>query len=208
MLQNSCISVVDYLGMETCDQCGPDVTQALSNTMDLFKSEWSKLSFLRRKKICFYVFFNPASIYDGWDIKGLVEGDHSPAKAAAKCGEERSEGTNKCFKTVRVDGGCHYRWSVNYILYGAAAKFCDINPNRLLERFLAYSVPKDIYEGTSQTPDKLLWMLAGYRGWSPGKSPNGPSKYSSCKACKVPAAVSVYQGRVGSLKWDENGNVY
>ena len=123
-IQNVPTSLIDILGLASCNQCGPDVTTAVDNTLkkvDNAFSEWGESNPSRQRSACeaLYSFGDGSAGVSGggaWDIVKLAE--------AGKGGRKDIQGTGECKKTVVYKGKCYHVGAVNYVLFGKMNALC------------------------------------------------------------------------------------
>jgi RHS repeat-associated protein len=164
-LRNDALNHYDALGLLCRPTCGPDVTTALMRTLDQLKTKWSTLNPSDRITHC-GEFRNPAN---GWDITTLHTGNYSPpgSSIGSLCGNNFGDPNSSCLKSVWVDGGCHYRGSVNYVLYGLMFKLCGFRQDLGWADISAYK----LYTAGANLHAAIQWYDAGYDLWPLATTP-------------------------------------
>ena len=117
-LQNDPNDQVDIFGLACADQCGPDVTTAVQNTLQNVENRFNDWAAIpgKQRSAC-------EALYDGgladgaWDIKELAAAGKSEG-----CGSLM--GTGKCKATVAYKGKCYHAGAVNYVLFGKMNALC------------------------------------------------------------------------------------
>ena len=193
---NSPIGNIDVRGLCTarcsdswyekkCAKCGPDISDSL---MRLQVDVQMRFNRLRRKKSedaddsC--SIFRPKSFDElfyatvGWDIRRLAFYDVSlkDGSGAVQC--PYGDG---CDETVFVNGQCHWKWSVNYVLFGWMARLCNCSKKRMvnLVRLWKLTKPKDYFKIGSA----VNFARAGYEGFPANSIVPKEDEHSHCQQC-------------------------
>jgi len=182
-VQNDPVNRYDMLGLSSsengdsskCKVCGPDITGVLSRTIDDVESTFARLPRSQQRDVC-----NSIVSAGGWDIMGLRTGSYTQ-----QCGE-----SGDCAQSVWVDGGCHYRGSVNYVLYGTMFRLCGKSERWMRMTIWIYKRGAGNY-GPSQD-----WAKAGFDGW-PGASTPSPDR-PQCAECEHSSQLQHFHGFAGS----------
>ena len=112
----------------------------------------------------YYLFtgvFEAATIhYAVAKIVGLAFGD---MRIRRENGVSRCPFGNGCSETVMVNGQCHWKWSVNYLLFGWMAKLCDCPKERMSKLIRAWKTikPKD-YGKINNAVSFAEWAYDGF----------------------------------------------
>ena len=115
---NSPIALIDILG-KNC--CGPDVTDAVKQTLINIETAFKKIPNEKQRSACESLYAqNDAQA--SWDILSLANmgrlPNYKPFKGAFY-------GTGKCKQTVMFNGRCRYAGGVNYAAYGKMNQLCN-----------------------------------------------------------------------------------
>jgi len=185
---NNPISSYDLLGLKGC--CGPDGTVALDATLQQAENRFNSASVFGKVKGCFYMFINPITAMDAWDLT---------------C---NSGGSGQgCENTITIKGGCYHPWEVNYALYGRGAKLCKgffflaRNQAWLYKMTIKALVNLGMNDHPGSwygTPESIFEWSPQVSGWSKygfdGTIPPTPNRYKDCK-------TSSREGQVALKKW-------
>jgi hypothetical protein len=185
--------------------CGPDVTQQVSDAVELTRTIFKGWSKSQREDACSALISLRAG-YCSWDIENLhldrwISRDFQPKKCATTGAKPA------CGESIQINEDCYYAGSVNYVIFGTMFKLCsDENPN------ISYNFAKrnmdaliDIYKGSrpsglgTPSPDfkaGLAWANAGYDGWSSG-GPSPPGDRNNC----VPICPAPYSAGPFTIHW-------
>jgi hypothetical protein len=147
--------------------CGPDVTRPLLDVLAATSTAYASWDRHKRQKAC-DALENYSCAGAAWDIVELHNRDW--LDGYAPCADK----TGPCKNTVRVDGNCSYAGSVNYVIFGAMCKLCDMWQSTMEDMIWAYKghVPF-VHEASPNYGPSLEWARAGYRGWPAVASPTG-----------------------------------
>jgi hypothetical protein len=169
--------------------CGPDVTAPLAGAMSALRSAWAGWTADQRDDAR-WALQNIACAPDAWDIVELhnnlwISRDYQPLGCAT------TGTTPHCGESVQVGGECHFAPGVNYVLFGAMCKLCDIWPATMNLMIYAHKV-----HWTGMDPDydsAKRWARAGYEGWPASAAPVGDRNNcaSSCPAA-APSAFDFH----------------
>jgi hypothetical protein len=156
--------------------CGPDVTKALLDVLAKTSSLYASWDSKQRDRAC-TALDSWACAGSAWDVVELH--NRGWLDAMAPCADK----AGPCKNTVRVDGQCSYAGSVNYAIFGAMCRLCDISSWWMEDLIWAYKGDHPL--GQSASPNygpSLEWARAGFRGWPAVPSPRGdrPGCTGSC----------------------------
>jgi RHS repeat-associated protein len=192
----------DPFGLTACS-CGADITDGLRAAMRDAERRFGNAPWYSKMRGCLgFVFPLPPFSMRNWDL----EIEEKSASPQCPIGDE-------CQHTVTVDGKCHDKWEVNYILYGKSFSLCA-GSFRAMNRNIAYyktyivalrnvtlrlggdASAFDRLWGDSDaliewTPSLHVWATIGYRNL-PYSSAWQPDRYRDCKPRKdVQGKVSI-----------------
>jgi len=139
--------------------CGPDVGSQLAATLKKAVAVFRETSFLTKRWWC-----NNPALWLSWDL--YPECWERPG-ASPKCGvcvRSTSPDLQAC---VTVFGKKHNNWNVNYLLWGAMARLCNIDFPVAMAFVKLHKTGKRII-GASQCGNEFsdtleAWVSAGYR---------------------------------------------
>jgi RHS repeat-associated protein len=160
MVGNDAVNWVDYLGHQAAGSCncGPDITEALRNTLKAVGRAFRAATPDERDRACSKIVGG-----GGWEITDLKAQNYTKA-----CGERDKTNASSCRKTVTVQGGCYYLGSVNYILYGRAFKLCDKWKIWRYLTTLGYKGIPGVLEGRAGNYGaSQAWGSVGHNNWVP-----------------------------------------
>ena len=169
----------------SCARCGPDITDSLKSLKNNVSVEFDQLKKTqpgRARSSC--SIFSPGSMDEliyattGWDILGLAFSD---VRIRYENGVSKCPFGNGCSETVMVNGKCHWKWSVNYLLFGWMAKLCDCPKSRMtrLIRMWKATKPKDY----GKIANAVNFAESAYDGFPDSGTVLEEPEYSHCKAC-------------------------
>ena len=177
-------------GKFACDfqTCGPDISNALEDTVSRTQAAFAKWSSLQRAVACTALVQTPIGAV-GWEINQLGPGGREQAEKnfqpeCATCGGSLS---------VQVGSGCHYAGSVNYVIYGVMLRLCHDHLRNMRstlsstyseEQMALYITIWKSLRGAPNLTASLRWAKAGYNGWPSGSTP--PPELPSCAKCRKP----------------------
>ena len=170
---------------ESCAKCGPDITDSLKLLKSQVFAEFELLKMEdpeRAKSSC--SIFSPKSFNElkyaisGWDINGLAFADVSirDEKGVAKCPFGYG-----CSETVMVNGQCHWKWSVNYFLFGWMAHLCNCSKNDMSRLIRLWKATKPTDYG--KISDAVNFAESAYDGFPDSGYVPPESEYSHCESC-------------------------
>jgi hypothetical protein len=168
--------------------CGPDVTQQVIDVLALLSARYISWSRDKRLKQCNALESRECAGSD-WDVvelhnRGWLD---TYAPCAAKAGP--------CKDTVHIDGTCSYGGSVNYVVFGAMCKLCDI-PKWLMEDMI-WAYKGDVPFKHKASPNygpSMDWARAGYDVWPAAPTPAGdrPGCNASCPTAYHDAPFQIH----------------
>lgn len=158
-VRNDSIARFDPFGLEAKCVCGPDITDALRSTINAIASAFFSAPKSVRDAACWSL-LNPNTAGAAWDINDLRAGNF-----VSSCGERDRDNRKICKDTVTIDGGCHYRGSVNYVLIGMAAKICGFDRGLMIKGVQWHKgMPWNKGRFGNYMASKR-WLSTGYFGW-------------------------------------------
>jgi hypothetical protein len=148
--------------------CGPDVTNALSQVLKEIESFYVHKVSWKRCDLCESVFGVISQTKDvAWDINELF---------GLSAGPNRQRGAgNGSFKqpsrSVSVNGKCYDAAAVNYVMYGKIASLCqEFNWLGKWGQEMKAGAWKRLAYGHGVDGETKAWYEAGYDGWSTSSS--------------------------------------
>jgi opacity protein-like surface antigen/predicted DNA-binding ArsR family transcriptional regulator len=165
LVQNeSCLTKV-LSDLANANVCGPDITQALKNTLNEIESNFNKMKITDKVTTCIGL-INPNSAFDAWDIEQLKNDLHwLPDPPCCHPKED-------CLPSVEVDNQCFHPSSVNYVAGGLMFNLCDcfykeMKDNPLVKLGLLACPALTGFNFDTQSPFSqgvLVTMIQGYKG--------------------------------------------
>jgi len=179
--------------------CGPDITQALAQTVRNMYNVYTSNPALRAA-LC-GAFWGPMAMA-AVDITDIFAGGPGGGCATGTCGE-----------TVMVDGQCHNAWVVNYIGMGVGYGLCrwvvDIwwFPAEFPNLVYPYCMARHWDDFQCRCAEK--WFAAGMNGWPGAPTPRDcrPECTNDCKE-RTTGAFTVYWDAVtinADGSWNSGG---
>ena len=193
-VRNDPLSKYDTLGLVTmwdwwfdksCWKCGPDVTDGLKASKTQVEQRFNNLKQTDPERAVANCdpFFkdwtqSPGFAFNGWDLDSLVWADPRirGADGISQCPFGR-----KCSESVTVNGGCYWKWSVNYALFGLMAKLCDASMLQMEAAIVAWKTLKP--SDWPQVDNAIDFAKAGYNGFPDSGSVPADDRYKDCKPC-------------------------
>ena len=168
--------------------CGPDVTKQVKDVVAATRAAYGGWSDDDKQLAC-DALESPACGGVAWDIVELH--NRGWLTGAPSCA------TGACHDTVRVDGGCSYGGSVNYVIFGVMCDLCGIWQSTMEDMIWAYKgdtrhwyVPQRLQHAASANyGPSLEWARAGYHGWptrAASPAEDRPGCTGSCTATLNP----------------------
>lgn len=183
-----------------CPICGPDITDALSETLARVRSAFARWSSAARTVACVNLVTLPGAAIS-WDISELGPGGRETFS------KKYEPGCSTCGYSVQVGTDCHYSGSVNYVVYGQMMRLCHDyfakDQSWTADWYSSDEMLELIYiHKTSLTDSQAAnlgasqeWALAGYH--SQAVMPTPPGDRKGCEAvCTKP-----YSGPGLTVRW-------
>jgi RHS repeat-associated protein len=168
---NDPIDRYDYLGLSGCWHCGRKIDTALRLTYNDVEKRFRGLGIFKKAKVCATIYLPVGNFAMAWDLNAITW----DWEQNMKCGQ------NTCDTTVTVSGGCYNAWSVNYIAYGWAARFCAMSYTEMLAHIAAWKAMK--FKDWEEADQWTGFATAGFFG---SFQPPAPKPWnSSCPACNM-----------------------
>ena len=170
---------------KSCARCGPDITDSLKRLRSNVVVEFELLKKANpgkaRSSCSIFSPSAPSELFyatSGWDIIGLAFTD---VRIRNKNGVSKCPFGDGCSETVTVNGQCHWKWSVNYVLFGWMAKLCDCPKNRMsrLIRLWKLTKPKDY----GKIQSAVSFAESAYDGFPDSGSVLEETEHEHCKPC-------------------------
>jgi hypothetical protein len=160
--------------------CGPDVTAPLTGALSALRSAWAGWNADQKDEAC-WALENAYCGPDAWDIVELHNNRWISA-AYQPLGCATTGATPHCGESVQVGTDCHFAPGVNYVVFGAMCKLCDIWPSTMKLMIWGHKV-----HWSGMDPDyesSKRWAQAGYDGWPASATPAGDRNncWPSCAA--------------------------
>ena len=160
--------------------CGPDITQALKNTVQKIRNRFHSWSRPVREMACANL-YSPQKAGGAWEIMELLSGKGGQLENFLKDFPECA--TSLCQNTVEVNGECYSAGAVNYIAFGVMSKLCHIPEQAMETAIYAWKITR---YGHLPDEEVIGWAFAGYAGWP--EFPIIPkSSHTRCKSCAYKA---------------------
>jgi len=180
-------------------KCGPDITQALADTMAWVDTELFIMHLMpwRLARNCIALLV--PSVWS-WDIDPLVgygdRPEHHGPISNPYFDDYIGCAPRPCWATVQVYGKCYYSFNVNYVLFGRVARACAV------PLLAAREAAKEFKFWTGrgwEADDAAAWTEAGYNGWPRASTP--PEQVSGCARC-------IFAFPVEHFCWKFGGDYY
>jgi hypothetical protein len=178
--------------------CGPDVTAAMRDAIDLTRRTFGGWTPAQRATHCDSL----DSLRTGavaWDIGPLHNSNWIDVRYQPQCATAAVR--PECARSVQVGGECYYHGSPNYVIYGVMCRLCHdhyaaIGDASGVDRFTLATMLRwiDRYKGTGftglATPSgnfipSTQWAIAGYNGWPAAGTPPG-DRNACAPTCPTP----------------------
>ena len=212
---NNPIGKIDYLGKQGVIsgtkcwwRCGPDITDGLKATKKQVEADFHALEASdpeKAKANCepFAEWLNSPDKYvwamSAWDMD-MVWDENGPYAHTGEFlgGCPFGQG---CKGSVTVSGTCHWKWNVNYLLYGWINKLCGIDKGHMRNTIRAWKAtkPKD----WGEIGNAVAFAEAGYDGFPDSGSIPSDSTYT--KAGCQPCTAKYGSSGLGS-SWPDRDN--
>ena len=161
--------------------CGPDVTAPLTGALSDLRSAWAGWNADQQDDAC-WALENLQCGPDAWDIVQLhnnrwISAVYQPLGCAT------TGATPHCGESIQVGSDCHFAPGVNYVVFGAMCKLCDIWPSTMKIMIWGHKV-----HWSGMDPDyesSKRWAQAGYDGWPASATPGGDRNNCS-PSCTAP----------------------
>lgn len=166
-----------------CWKCGPDVTEGLKGVKKDVEERFNALTKEQKFANCAPFAldtFDPNKYLwalIAWDIHGLAFED---VRVRGSDGVSLCPFGRGCKETVMVDGKCHWKWNVNYLLYGWMNKQCGVSKSRMTKVAKTYKFIKGDWGDAGMA---AKFAGAGHDGWPNGGSIPEDKNYKDCGEC-------------------------
>jgi RHS repeat-associated protein len=186
--QNDGINLGDILGL-SCGHCGPDVTDAVHNTLKAISASYASASPEDQLKAGQALFTE-----GGWDISQLAAWGFVPKEVGDGC----------CKGSVVYEGKCVYAGSLNYLLFGLVAQ---LSGTSLLKADAAVEYHKNWDNGDfgETAAEAFDFTALGYGLSSPGIYGGVSLTGGSLSCCDLsqskPIKQTVLHGKVGPISF-------
>ncbi|MCX7011535.1 MAG: hypothetical protein NTW86_03025 [Candidatus Sumerlaeota bacterium] len=174
----------DLQFVQTCDKCGPEIGHQIWYLLDTVTRDYNSWPEETKRDKCFSLFGNLVGAVHAWDIPEL-----HPTGPIDDCVPPGCA-TGGCQDTVRVQGGCHLRYGVNYVLLGHITRLCGNDVIQARNYIWWYT---HLFTGDARP--KLDWFYGGYFGNWP---PPAPTAYASCRSCPKGSMKDAFSYHWGS----------
>lgn len=161
--------------------CGPDVTAALTGVLSALRAAWTGWSADQQDDAC-WALQNISCGGDAWDIVELhnnrwISAGYQPLGCAT------TGATPHCGESIQVGADCHFAPGVNYVVFGAMCRLCNIWPSTMKLMIYAHKVHWGGMDPDYESAKR--WAQAGYDGWPASATPAGDRNNCS-PSCPVP----------------------
>jgi len=196
-VRNNSLAGYDPLGLLTfgdygrwwfgrsCWKCGPDVTDGLRESKKQVEADYNNLKQNSPEKAAASCdpFFrdwtqDPGYAFSGWDLDSLVWSD---PRIRGSDGVSSCPFGRKCSESVTVSGGCYWKWSVNYAMFGWMAKLCNASKFQMKAAIVAWKLKKPA--DWPQIDNSIEFAEAGFNGFPDAGSLPRDDRYKDCKPC-------------------------
>ena len=195
------IDSIDLFGLE---KCGPDVTSSFYRNLVEAQERFNAATPQERVAGCYkYLDTTEAIGGNAWDFVFPSAADGGPG----------------CEGTVTLNGGCHYRWEINYALFGVLNRLCGRTLEEAEGKAAAYKIGlktlANIVDGNFTlsigTPDSTFewnpciheWVFMGYKGHAGSKVKATPFEPVRLECCD-PSDQTDYL-KLFSWPWEATG---